>query len=639
MIKRLSVRTKIAITNTVALTLLGILLLGYFFREMRKQGFETVCAEIENSATLLREEISRELNHSFDLVLGLSQLLSTPQRNLLSRQSTMDQVLASLKNYPALSGIGIVFEPNAFEGQDSLFIYKPGSDHAGRFAPYLARQNGVGVFDDTCFNYVKDTPDSWYFRPKESLKTFVTEPYPVKVLETENVLLFTASEPVLLNGKFLGVVQADIILSRIVEIVQEATIFEGKGRVALYSPGRRLLASSTGEKFNLSQEAKTLSLKPEIEGAVRMGETIVSQEKDAFSVTAPIFIGSYANPLILRMEIDRSYVLTPLYSNLMVGCFIALIIVLLVTPFSLLTARRILSPITPITECIQGVSNSGDLAIRCNTATAGKAEFNVISSSLNNLVEKLQDIMTHVHHSADNLLESSHEIKSATESISMNLSENADAVSSVQQQTGQMLSICQTGHSSTQSSISALTNSKASLNALDHQIQLANDALKVINLSERKLEEIAAQTNLLALNAAVEAARAGELGRGFAVVAMEVRKLAENSASIVKEIREKSHLAMETSNVAIHHMQIVSLDIQEIEQALQALNGQAEQIEKGVGSINGIMSTINDTTQQNAAASEQLAANADGLAYMADELVKKLGFFKHSNSLSKGGAA
>lgn len=52
------------------------------------------------------------------------------------------------------------------------------------------------------------------------------------------------------------------------------------------------------------------------------------------------------------------------------------------------------------------------------------------------------------------------------------------------------------------------------------------------------IDDIFDRINLLSLNASIEAARAGEHGRGFAVVADEIGKLADNSSSELKKIKD-----------------------------------------------------------------------------------------------------
>lgn len=68
---------------------------------------------------------------------------------------------------------------------------------------------------------------------------------------------------------------------------------------------------------------------------------------------------------------------------------------------------------------------------------------------------------------------------------------------------------------------------------------LAKDITEQIGETEKIIEIIrgvAHTSNMLGLNASIEAARAREQGRGFSVVAGEIRKMAENSSTAIKDV-------------------------------------------------------------------------------------------------------
>ncbi|MEW6397780.1 MAG: sugar diacid recognition domain-containing protein [Bacillota bacterium] len=71
---------------------------------------------------------------------------------------------------------------------------------------------------------------------------------------------------------------------------------------------------------------------------------------------------------------------------------------------------------------------------------------------------------------------------------------------------------------------------------LRDQARIAGEHLAQTNRVLEFIRTVAVRTKLLGLNALIEAAHAGEQGRGFAVVAEEIRKLADHSATSVKEI-------------------------------------------------------------------------------------------------------
>ncbi len=297
--------------------------------------------------------------------------------------------------------------------------------------------------------------------------------------------------------------------------------------------------------------------------------------------------------------------------------------------------------INRLLEVVAGAAE-GDLTRTARLSEERHGQLNRLADGIHIMIADLRDLITQITESSDQQKEGAHAIAENAANLSDTAQHQAHnvevVINSVRKLTG---SIDKISSAASDARSQAEETTTLARNGGD-TVRRAIEAMRLIQISSDQINEIiqvigeiASQTNLLALNAAIEAARAGEHGLGFSVVADEVRKLAERSSEAAKEITslikestnrvsdgaELSEKVGASLSAIVAAASKTSASIRDIDELTHSQNASADEVGNAIGQVA-------QTTDANAAASEQLAASSEELGSQATVLRELIARFR-----------
>ncbi|MCX4354612.1 MAG: methyl-accepting chemotaxis protein [Oscillospiraceae bacterium] len=292
------------------------------------------------------------------------------------------------------------------------------------------------------------------------------------------------------------------------------------------------------------------------------------------------------------------------------------------------STQQIYSYVSDINNIMSEFSN-GNFNISTSADYIG--DFRSIQTSIESFTETMSAALGQIANAEHRISENAEQLSNSSQSVAQGATEQASS-------TEELYAALDELYKSARDNVKTADEAKEHARLTGEQVSQSSEQMKqmmdamtdVSSSSEQigqiiaTIENIAFQTNILALNAAIEAARAGEAGKGFAVVADEVRSLAmqtNKASNATKDLIESCISAASRGNDIVNGvsetlgktMELVTRSNDNINMIADAVRDEAEaitQINQGIGQIAAVTQTNSASSEEAAAVSAELFAQA-----------------------------
>ncbi|MCG6192184.1 methyl-accepting chemotaxis protein [Leptospira sp. FAT2] len=618
----MSIRTRISLYLAI------VLFIGFSVLAVINSisSYQNLKEEVEGSSKLTAERWSLEVKDILDstmfYVRGFRSplMFTSPPRGAII--DSMKEVLNRNANF---YGIWLVYEPNAYEGQDAKFANTPGHDSTGRFVPYvhqtkeknkLALEAGVG-YENT------DGTGDFYQIPKKKNAYLVTDPYSYTVVGGEQILMISVVAPISVEGTFRGACGIDLTIADLQKKFGDVKPFRQQGYVTLLSP--KGIYAVNG--IDPSLVGKTIPDKEDLETYLKSnkeGKNFSASSKGYTHYYFPFHVGKDENYWVMQVSVPDS-IYTKEVLSILFKSFLTAILILI----SVLICLSFIFQKLITSGLLKAIGFSEEIAkgnLVAEKTYQRQDEIGILLDSMNVMRENLLKVVREIGGSANVLKGTSEKMADSSRNFSDVAQTQASAAEESSAAVEELAASAQNVGKSMEKAVSSMKEIDGNVDRLKEQIVNINREMQdLVRLAAESKEqgvtgenamvastsamaaigdsasriteilsiitEISEKTNLLALNAAIEAARAGEAGKGFAVVAEEIGKLASQTSTSVQEI---GALVNSTNNAVLNGNTKVS----EASNVLKKLREQVEEFDRYAKNVLTSVKTQEENTKE-----------------------------------------
>ena len=355
---KMSIQNKLILTVLICqAVIIGALILYTTVTSREKaiqSAYQLVMTAARDQAGVVQRELDRTI-HTTRTMASTFSVVKNPESVLnLNRESAKVMLKHLLTANPAFLSVYTIWEPDAFDLMDEAFGGIAGSDASGRFIPCWVRK-GNQVVLEASKDYENHEKGDYYLVPRQTGKDHIVGPYRY-VMDQRQRWIVSIVSPIQYDGRFYGIVGADIPIERMADLIEERPLFHAPTQISILASSGILLAStehaaSIGKSLAAVQPEVFQRIQPHVrsqQAAVEIGDSL-------FAV-ASVETGEAGDPWIVLLSVPRSAILSEAASeagkHLVVGVLMAMGTVLIISIF----IRQHLKPLEDIRQAAHQVA-------------------------------------------------------------------------------------------------------------------------------------------------------------------------------------------------------------------------------------------------------------------------------------------